>query len=62
MTKSIAAEIERNALGQLLDALDAFYENPVNQQAYKAWKKEKEDYHHENDNRARSYDRKPGKT
>ena len=36
------AEIERRALEGLLDAANAFYENPANKQAFEAWKNSEE--------------------
>lgn len=38
----VNAEIERRTLQSLLDAANAFYENPANRQAFEAWKKSEE--------------------
>ncbi|MDO4301225.1 MAG: hypothetical protein Q4D26_07545 [Clostridia bacterium] len=39
----LRAEIERNALIQLLDAANDFYSKPENQQKFENWKKAKEE-------------------
>lgn len=39
----LSAEIERNALIQLLAAANDFYSKPENQQAFENWKKYKEE-------------------
>lgn len=39
---------ERIMLTSLLEAANTFYENPVNQQAYEAWKNKKEAYQYAN--------------
>lgn len=36
------AEIERRTLEGLLDAANAFYENPANKQAFETWKNSEE--------------------
>lgn len=38
----LQAEIERIALEDILDGVSTFYQNPVNQQAFEAWKNSKE--------------------
>lgn len=38
-------EIERTALERLLDAAKAFYEDPINKQAYNAWKEKRHEDH-----------------
>lgn len=38
----LQAEIEQITIPALLEGVNAFYQNPVNQQAFEAWKNSKE--------------------
>lgn len=38
-------EIEQTALGYLLEAAKTFYENPINKQAFEAWKEKRHEDH-----------------
>ncbi|WP_304584277.1 hypothetical protein [Acutalibacter muris] len=56
------AEIERRALEGLLDAANAFYENPANKQAFEAWKNSEEAKQYADHLNNRPDGREPGKT